>query len=307
MHSPRPLRVALATCAAHPGLDNDSCLLLPALARAGMTPRCLVWDDASAPWHEMDIVLVRSTWDYWTEPGRREAFVAWSARVGAVVPLWNDPEVIRWNTHKAYLRELSARGATIVPTLWLAEGEGASGLARRVLERGWEHVVIKPAVSAGSIGALRIDVSRDPTAAEAHAATLARQGEVMIQPYLSSIEEEGELSVIVIDGAVAHAVRKVPRGGEYRSQPEFGSAISRLALTDEVSAAVKTTLAASGRQFLYARVDLVRGPGGALHLIELEVTEPSLYLRWNDNTVDMFVEAIARVAASGPRGIEHIS
>lgn len=295
-------RIALATCAKLPALDDDSQLLLPVLARAGLSPACLVWDDPSAPWEEMDLVLVRSTWDYWDGAGRREAFVGWAERVGARVPLLNGPEVIRWNTDKSYLRELEARGVQVVPTLWLGAGECAAEVVTRAVERGWSEVVIKPAVSAGSEGALRIDLGRDREGAEAHAATLAARGEVMVQPFLSTIAAEGELSIIFFEGEVSHAVRKVPRSGDYRSQPEFGSAITRAEVTEEARRAAESVLTSADRPFLYARVDLVRGLDGALRLIELEVTEPSLYLGWDEGAADRFGRVIARKIEAGRRG-----
>jgi glutathione synthase/RimK-type ligase-like ATP-grasp enzyme len=258
-----------------------------------MSPVCLVWDDPTAPWDEMDFVLVRSTWDYWDGAERREAFVAWAERVGARVPLWNEPEVIRWNTDKSYLRTLEGRGVPIVPTLWLGAGERAADVVARGVEQGFSEVVIKPAVSAGSEGALRIDLTRDRAVAEAHAAALAARGCVMVQPYLRSIATEGELSIIFFDGEASHAVRKVPRSGDYRSQPEFGSAITRAEVTDEARAVAESVLTNAGGPFLYARVDLVRGLDGALRLIELEVTEPCLYLGWGEGSADGFARVIA--------------
>jgi glutathione synthase/RimK-type ligase-like ATP-grasp enzyme len=286
-------RVALATSAELPDLDDDSRLLPPALARAGISPVCLVWDDPTAPWDEMDLVLVRSTWDYWDGAGRREAFVAWAERVGAKVPLWNRPEVIRWNTDKSYLRALEGRGVPVVPTLWLGAAERAADVVERGVAQGFSEVVIKPAVSAGSEGALRIDLGRDPSGAVAHAEALASRGCVMVQPFLGSIATEGELSIIFFDGEASHAVRKVPRSGDYRSQPEFGSAITRAEVTDEARAVAESVLTNAGGPFLYARVDLVRGLDGALCLIELEVTEPCLYLGWGEGSADRFGRVIA--------------
>jgi len=287
-------RVALATCSTLPALDDDSRLLPPALERAGISSACLVWDDPAARWEEMDMVLVRSTWDYWDGAGRRDAFVAWAERVGAKAPLWNGPDVIRWNTNKSYLRDLEARGAAVVPTLWLGPGERAADVLARGVEEGWSEVVIKPAVSAGSEGALRIDLTRDRASAEAHADALAPRGEVMVQPFLPSIAQEGELSIIFFEGEASHAVRKVPRSGDYRSQPEFGSVVERAEVTDEARRAAESVLTIAGRSFLYARVDLVRGLDGALRLIELEVTEPCLYLGWGEGAADRFAAVIAR-------------
>ncbi|MDI1443422.1 hypothetical protein [Polyangium sp. 6x1] len=285
-------RLAIATCARLPNLDVDDARLFEALDARGISYRCLVWDDPSAPWDEADLALIRTPWDYWDGPGRREAFVAWAERTAARVPLWNGADVIRENTHKSYLRSLEAAGVSVIPTIWLAPGEGAEGLARRITSRGWSEVVIKPAVSAGSVGAMRIDVRTNPSEAEAHAASLTASGEVMVQPYLRSIESEGELSVVFFGGEASHAVRKVPCAGDFRSQPEFQSRVSATPIEAEALRVAQDAFAAVGKPLLYARVDLVRGDDGALQLIELELTEPSLYFRWSEGAAARFVETI---------------
>ncbi|MDC0748059.1 ATP-grasp domain-containing protein [Polyangium mundeleinium] len=285
-------RLAIATCARLPKLDVDDARLCEALEARGISYRCFVWDDPSAPWDEADLALLRNPWDYWDGPGRREAFVAWAERTHARVPLWNGPDVIRENTHKSYLRSLEAAGVSVIPTLWLARCEGAVGLAARITSRGWSEVVIKPAVSAGSVGALRIDARTNPNEAEAHAASLTASGEVMVQPYLRSIESEGELSVVFFDGEASHAVRKVPCAGDFRSQPEFQSRVSAAPIEAEALAVARAAFAAVGKPLLYARVDLVRSDDGALQLIELELTEPSLYFRWSEGAAERLVDAI---------------
>jgi glutathione synthase/RimK-type ligase-like ATP-grasp enzyme len=290
----QPPRVALATCARLPELDDDDRPLREALAARGIPHRCLVWDDPSAPWDEADLVLIRSTWDYWDGPGRREAFVAWAERVATRAPLWNGPEVIRDNTHKSYLRSLEAAGVPVIPTIWLSPGERADGLAQRIVARGWSEVVIKPAVSAGAMGAKRLDARTCSGEAEAHAAELAQKGEVMVQRYLRSIESEGELSVVFFGGEASHAIRKVPAPGDFRSQPEYESRVTPAPIDADALDVARAAFAAVGRPLLYARVDLVRADDGALNLIELELTEPSLYFRWSEGSAARFVEVIAR-------------
>lgn len=292
----RPLRVALATCADKPELDIDDAPLLKALAARGIEFDCLVWDDPEARWDAHDVVLIRTTWDYWKSRERREVFLAWAARTHAAVPVWNGPDVLRENTHKAYLRRLEAAGVPVVPTLWLPAGDDGEGLAARLSAKGLSSrgVVIKPAVSAGSVGALRVDVEADAARASAHARELAANGEVLVQPYLRSIEAEGELSVIFFDGAPSHAVRKIPRAGDFRSQPEFESDVSAVAIAEEALAVSRAAFSCVESPLLYGRVDLVRRDDGALCVIELELTEPSLYLRWDSEAADRLVGAIAR-------------
>src|ERR1043166_3496668 len=127
-------RVALATYANLPGLNDDDRLLIPALDALGLSAAPAVWDAPDVRWDEFRAVMVRSCWDY---HHRLEEFLAWVDRLErAGVPLWNPPAVLRWNSHKGYLRDLEACGVPIVPTRWLARGQ-AVDLARLLRHEAW--------------------------------------------------------------------------------------------------------------------------------------------------------------------------
>src|SRR2546427_11679472 len=127
-------RIALATAAKLPTLNDDDRLLVPALAELGFTAVPAVWDAPDVCWDECHAVLVRSCWDY---HHRLEEFLAWVVRLDrAGIPLWNPPAVLRWNSHKGYLRDLAARGGPIVPTRW--PGRGRPGdLPMLLAGAGW--------------------------------------------------------------------------------------------------------------------------------------------------------------------------
>lgn len=250
-----------------------------ALAERGATLHAPRWDDEAVDWSRFDVAVVRTTWDY---PGRRDAFVAWAERAGDLTSLWNPADVLRWNTHKSYLIELEERGAPVVPTAWLAQGDRAD-LAELLATRDWTRAVLKPAVASGSDGLLRVDRSdaAAQAASQAHLDELLAAGDVMVQPYLDAVERDGELSVVLVDGQVTHAVRKTPVPGDFRIQEQFGGRYTRLDVTGEgaePAALARWILEASGHEFLYARVDLLRDENGAWQLAELEVAEPDLYL-----------------------------
>jgi glutathione synthase/RimK-type ligase-like ATP-grasp enzyme len=174
------------------------------------------WRDASVDWSTARVTIIRSPWDY---IDHLDEFLDWAARVSAASALWNPLELVRWNTHKAYLLDLEARGAPIVPTVVLLAGSAASldGISDA---RGWNTVVVKPAVASGGKGAQRAEVG-DP-AAQAHLDALLGQGDVLVQQYVESVTDEGEWSVVLVDGRVAHGLRKWPAAGEYRVQYEWG-------------------------------------------------------------------------------------
>jgi glutathione synthase/RimK-type ligase-like ATP-grasp enzyme len=249
-----------------------------ALVAAGATVHAPTWDDPAVDWSAFDVAVIRTTWDY---PDRRDEFVAWGERAGAATALWNPAAVLRWNTHKSYLLELEDRGAPVVPTAWLARGDRVE-LRELLTARQWRRAVVKPAVASGSDGLLRVDQLPETAGpAQAHLDALLASGDVLVQPYLDAVERDGEVSVVLVEGTPTHVVRKTPAAGDFRIQEQFGGRYVRLDLAGEGSepaALGRWILDASGHEFLYARVDLLRDENGAWQLAELEVTEPDLYL-----------------------------
>ncbi len=271
-------RIALATSAALPQLDPDSQLLLPAFADLGVTAEPTVWSDPAVDWSQFDAVVIRSTWDYFD---REDEFLAWVRETGAKAQRFiNPPDLIEWNAHKTYLRELGEQGVPVVDTQWIRKGETAT------VEH--EQGIVKPAVSGGALGLKRVTAG----------ATITADVDLLIQPFLASIVDEGELSLFYASGTFTHMVRKVPATGDIRVQPEYGSVVTREEPSDEAHEASRKVLDAIGRELPYARVDLVRAADGTLRLIELEIIEPQLYLRWAPETATTFASAIAAASRS---------
>jgi hypothetical protein len=278
--------VAVVTYAGLPQLDSYDAPLLPALAALGLEARPVLWDDPAMDWSTAKVAVVRNTWDSHL---RREAFVAWASKVGQLTRLYNPPEVLRWNTHKGYLRKLEARGVPFTATEWVARG-GTLALDALVLKRGWEALVLKPVVSAGALKTYRFTRAELPQA-QAQLEALAAEGEVMVQPYLTAFETEGERAYLFFDGSFSHAVRRppgiadLPRGF---SKPHLFTPIpEELKLAEQVLAAVDEPL-------LYARVDVATDNDGRTRLQELEATEPSLFLSLEPASAARLAQAIAR-------------
>lgn len=303
------MHIALVTGSAGPPFMNEVDLpLVAALEARGAAVERPVWHDPAVDWSDFDLALVRTTWDY---PDRRDEFVAWAARAAALTELWNPPEVLRWNTHKSYLLELEDRGAPVVPTAWLGKGDTVD-LARLLAARGWRRAVLKPAVASGSDGLLRVTTlgeeaagastatgagEVDPATAQTHLDELLDAGDVLVQPYLDTVEHRGELSVVLIDGRVSHAVRKTPVRGEYRIQEQFGGRYLPEEPSAEVVALAEWIAEATGVPLLVARVDLLEDGDGAPQLAELEATEPDLYLTVAPGAAERLADAILRAAS----------
>ncbi|MDG4805159.1 hypothetical protein O7634_31825 [Micromonospora sp. WMMD1120] len=286
-------RVALVTWAELVDLNGDDQLVLSPLAARGVAVDIVVWDDPAVDWVRYDLVVLRSPWDYAL---RRDEFVAWAASVPRLV---NPADVVRWNTDKRYLAELAAAGVPVVPTTWIEPGETWQPPA----ETG--EYVLKPSISAGSQDTGRYDLA-DPEhrrLAAAHARRLSDAGRVtMVQPYLPAVDTEGETALLYLAGpdglTFSHAIRKGPMltGPDLGpSAPEKAEEISpRTPGRAELAVAERTLAAVPGgtRALLYARVDLIPGPDGEPVLVELELTEPSLFIGYADGAPDRLAGAI---------------
>lgn len=294
------VRICLVTAAAARDLDEDLPPLRAALERLGAAVTVADWDDSSVDWSSFDLAVVRSTWDYAT---RRDEFLAWAEHAGATCRLEHPPEVLRWNTHKGYLGDLSRAGLPVVPSTFVAPGDEPA-----LPDSG--EVVVKPAVGAGSRDAGRFP-AEPPTAALAHARRLLGEGrDVVIQPYLPAVDHAGEAALLFAGGELSHAITKGPllAVGAAPSRalfsPERISARRPSARERRVAEAAIAALGTVGPPGLdpplYARVDLLPGPDGPL-VLEVELSEPSLFLQTSPGAADRFATAIRRRAAARRR------
>lgn len=280
-------RVAIATCADLPELHPDDRPLRAALEARGIEAPAAVWDGGEVEAGEFDGCLLRSTWDYHE---KHDSFLAWARALGERMPLWNPSDLIAWNSEKRYLRELAAAGVPTIPTRWLERG-GEHRLETVLAEEGWEEAVLKPAVDLGARNLRR--VRRGDPGAQAALEELPARHDAMAQPFLPSVETEGELSLVYVGGRFTHAVRKFPKRGDFRVQPTWGGSVRPAQATSDELAIAELALAQLPVQPLYARVDLVRDPAGAPLLIELELIEPLLFLSQHPPAAEALADAVA--------------
>ena len=275
-------RVGVATCAGE-DVDPDSPVLLAALGRGGVDAELAVWDDPNVEWGRYDLVVVRSTWDY---APRCAQFLNWAR---GVPRLLNPPAVLAYSTDKHYLADLAARGVAVVHTFYCDVGTTPE----------WPDgdVVVKPCVGAGSLDAERYGAPQR-AAARAHVARLhAANRDVLIQPYVASVDEGGELALVFIDGSFSHAMVKgamlnVPaptRDVLFRRQ-QMRRAVGD---PDALALAHRVLEPFSDDELLYARVDLVR-VNDQWALMELELVEPSLFLGYDPDAATKLADALAR-------------
>lgn len=296
MSEAEPVRVAIVACrnaddAAPTDLypDEDWPLLETALGGAGAAAEHISWDDEGIDWGRFDLAVVNSTWDSVDRP---EPYLAWANRTARATTLLNPPAALAWNLDKTYLRGLQARGVPAVPTGWVVD------------EARWSapssEFVVKPSISAGGRSTARYRPD-EAAAARVHVGRLLKVGQtVMVQPYMASVDVEGEMKLVFVEGVFSHAVRVGPlleSGAGVVERPwEKHVSMEAATPTEGQLAAAHRVLAAVDAevrtQLLYARVDLVTGPAGEPLLSEVEVVDPSLLLRFVPAAAGRFADAI---------------
>ena len=282
--------------------DRDCAPLVAALHARGIEAASLDWHDPAVDWARWDLVVLRSPWDY---AQHAEEFAAWLDRTGAATRVLNAPELVRWNMDKRYLAELEAAGITVIPTSYHrqeASLRDALATAAGGEDGGGAHVVLKPAVGAGSqrTGLFAAD---DPAALDLAGQILAAGGTVMLQPEVPELSEGREKAVYTLDGRFTHAVAKGAllarggglRGGQYQENPQLVDASADERVFAERVLAAVAEVTGLGTP-LYGRIDLVDSAEHGRVLIEAELFEPTYNLHLAPEVTELFVDAIlARV------------
>lgn len=297
-------RIALVTARAARGTDYDMPLLLAALRNAGADAHEVDWDDAGVDWSRFDLVLPRSTWDYFE---RLPDFIAWAQHVSQHSRLLNPLDVIHWNTDKHYLADLDRAGVPIVPSTFLEPGADVATAidAAFAAHPQARDFVVKPAVGAGSRDAQRhTRAQRDAAIAHAQRLVDAKRS-VLIQPYLERVDEHGETALLFFEGAFSHAIRKGPllkrnegpTSGLYAEE----TIEPRTPAANELAVARRALAAIPFNQpLLYARVDLIHDDHGSPRLLELELVEPSVFVAHAEGVATRFAKAIVQRANALP-------
>jgi hypothetical protein len=269
------VKLRVATCTTLPEPDADEAPLAAALAAAGIDAQLVAWEDPAADWDAPIPTIIRSTWNYALQ---LDAFLAWIGRVSAAAPLFNPADVVHDNVHKRYLLALHARGVPVIPTTLVERGATTELPATKI--------VIKPEVGGGSLNTKVFDDGRDGID---HLHMITATGAALVQPYMSSVDDYGERSLIWIDGALTHAIRKNPR---FVGDAE--SVSGPFPIADDERAVATAALAPYAGRIFYGRVDLVRDSSNRPLVMELELVEPSLFFPKYPPALDRFVAGLVR-------------
>ena len=291
-------RIALATCDSASVGKSDEKIFHHALEEQSIAFEECIWNDPNIDWASFDLCLIRTTWNY---QEHFPAFQHWLKNVASKTLLFNPLAALQWNSNKCYLKDLEGLGAPIAPTSWISPGQRVD-LHEKLRTRGWKKAFLKPSIGANASGTLAFDNSRRGCeTAQRHLEQYSSQT-MMLQPYLSSVEEEGELSLIYIDQELSHGVQKIPLPGDYRVQDDWGAKDMPYDADEHMrECAVKILELTQNHldiDLLYARVDFLRDHKGMLMLNELELIEPALFFRHGERAAHRMVQALLRVLES---------
>ena len=264
-------------------------LLFKPLAKLGWTVEEIPWNRRNVVWEQFDAVIIRSTWDYQDAP---EKFLLTLEEIESVTKLYNPLDICRWNLNKRYLRDMQLKNVRIVPTQWL-DRLNESAIDAVFQTSGVKRVVAKPLIGANADDTFILEAN-EPASWNIAIGVFADR-DVMVQPFIDSIQVEGEYSLFYFGGQYSHTIVKRPAEGDYRVQEEHGGIIRPANPTEDLVRAGSQAIAAIEKTLLYARVDLVRLESGQPALIELELIEPSLYFEQCPNSAEMFAAQFNRI------------
>jgi glutathione synthase/RimK-type ligase-like ATP-grasp enzyme len=270
----------------------DTMLFAP-LAKLGWQAEEVSWHKQNVDWHEYDVVVIRSTWDYQSDP---QAFLKCLEQINAATCFHNSLKLVKWNLSKEYLKDIENQGITIVPTRWFEDFD-LPEVADSFESFNTDQLVIKPLISANADHTYRLTRESLLNQSDTLQKTFADRP-FMVQPFLSSIIEEGEYSLFYFAGHYSHCILKMPKEHDFRVQEEHGGQLKLVEATDEMLTQARHTLASLPDDALYARIDLIRY-GQEFALMEVELIEPSLYFNMDANSPQRFAEAFVETFGEG--------
>ena len=263
-------------------------LLDKPMADCGWQTSHISWREKNVDWKQYDAVIIRSTWDYQDDADLFMQVLSEIEESGTV--LLNSLAIAQWNINKNYLKEVESKGASIIPTLWLEKFDYS-------LVDGYfkyfetDQLVIKPTISANSDNTFWIKKETFKDHKKLLEKSLINR-QLMVQPFIPAIVEEGEYSVFYFAGNYSHCILKTPKSGDFRVQEEHGGILQSIEPSQSLLSAANKALKTIPEKVLYARIDLVNYKQ-EYQIMEIELIEPSLYFNLDKNAASRFAKCFA--------------
>ena len=266
------------------GYVSDDELAIEPLRQLGWETKTISWRNKTVDWNDFDAVILRTTWDYQESPNE---FLEVLQKIDASKARLENPlEIIEWNLSKLYLRELEGKGIKIVPTIWDEKivTEDKFNEWRNSFET--DEIIIKPLISATAGHTYRLKEFA-PELTE-----VFENRPFMVQKFIPNVVSEGEFSLFYFGENYSHTILKTPKPKDFRVQEEHGGIITEVNPSEKLLDTAEKVLSLIDPHPLYARIDFVRDESDEFCLMELELIEPALYLRMNENAPQLFAATI---------------
>lgn len=194
--------VVLVSCDPTAGSTAQRDAVAAELESLHCTVEAASWDDDRS-WGTASGVVISSGFN---EAPRHEEFVAWLESVSTQCVVVNPAELVAWGSHRRYLFDLEAAGVPIVATRQIAQ-YAPWQFQRASLRRLAGKVVMKPAVASSGFGFGVFEA--ETLEAQAHLEAVTLLGDVIVQPYVSTVDTVGVSQIVVLGGDICHAVRSI--------------------------------------------------------------------------------------------------
>lgn len=295
------MKIAMLTCGEMPIMLPYDMEVIRTLKSSNVETEILIWDEISdtklRDLEEYDLVLIRTIWDYYQKVDLFKNFVEKVSE--SKIKLLNPIDIVSWNMDKKYLHELENEGFDIIPTIF---NYGQTGSFEEAISLGWNRMILKPMISAGSFHTFVLD-STDKDRFNDLVTSYYQNRPFMLQEFIPEISE-GEISTITLSNPAlsdiddySYSVTKVPKSGDYRVQVDFGGVYSMGDVDPEIKKISKQITSRFEGKLLYQRLDGLWRDGKFL-IMEIELIEPDLYLNYNKDSLSYWVDNIVLLANS---------
>jgi glutathione synthase/RimK-type ligase-like ATP-grasp enzyme len=265
------LHLALLTSDQYPPSQKiDDQLLMTALQEHAIEAESIDWRASNIDWTAYDAVMVYSTWDYYED---HPQFINVLKKIESLnIPLYNPCSIIEWNSRKTYLQDLKKLGLKTLESVYIPAQE-LGNLESILIEKGWDDCVIKPQISTSAHHIFRLNRS-NLSEIQSHLKELNEDW--ILQPFAPEIVSEGEWSFVFFDKEYLHCALKKPAPDHFVVQTGQKIPIQPPEWMIQEAQHIVDTL---NLPALQTRVDLIRR-GDEVRIMEIEMVEPSLYLRY---------------------------
>lgn len=266
--------------------EDEELTLLNFLLDKGLSIERVIWNDPSVDWGKYNLALLKSPWDY-TE--HLSEFKQWLNHLETLgIKLLNPFDKVRWNMDKHYLQEIEQAGLAVINSIFLEKGSHID-LETLLASFHVEKLIIKPCISAGARDTYILTADNFAEHQE-HIDSLLKDNAFIAQPFMEEIYQ-GEWSFLFFNGKYSHCLLKVPKDGEFRVQHYYGGSVDVPETTDQYIIEASAYVDQFAQGCLYARVDGLI-VDAKLHLMELELIEPYLFLNTKPESLENYYQAL---------------